>query len=173
MGSATSWSGRYRKPTASVATRPTGKSRTGSACTRRRGPNERRGTMRTLTSGIVCAAALCVFAAGAQANDPNKQARDNEYKAAVAHADAEYKAAKEGCSARQGNDKDVCLKEAAATHTAAVEDAKAHRKANAAMADARDEKMEAQYKVAKEKCDALSGSAKDSCIADAKLKYHQ
>ena len=97
----------------------------------------------------------------------------NEYKAAVAKADADYKAAKDSCKPKQGNDKDVCMKEAKAEHVKATADAKALLKSKTAKADAREDTMVAQYKVAKEKCDALSGDAKDQCVKDAKLKYHQ
>ena len=128
--------------------------------------------MRFRTLGLA-GAALCLFATGALATDPAKTDRDNQYKAAVAHADAEYAAAKDACKQRQGNDKDVCMKEAKAEHTHAVADAKAARKSNSAVASAHDDKLAADYKVAKEKCDALSGDAKDACIRDAKLRYHQ
>jgi hypothetical protein len=115
-----------------------------------------------------------MFAIGS-VNAANTAERDrkNEYKAAVARADADYKAAKDACKPKQGNDKDVCMKEAKAEHTKVVADAKARLKAKDARADAREDTMVAQYKVAKEKCDALSGDAKDQCVKDAKLKYHQ
>ena len=129
--------------------------------------------MRKMKNGILGAAALCLFAVSAYAADPVKTERENEYKAAVAHADADYSAAKEACSSRRGNDKDVCMKDAKAAHVHAVADAKAHRKVSSAMADAHDDKMDANYKAAKERCDALSGDAKDACVRDAKLKYHQ
>jgi len=129
--------------------------------------------MRSIRNGIIGTVALCLFAASAYAADPVKQERENEYKAAIARADADYKAAKDACSTRSGNDKDVCMKDAKAAHVQATADAKAHRKANAAMADARDDKMAANYKAAKERCEALSGDAKDACIRDAKVKYHQ
>ena len=95
----------------------------------------------------ICAGVLCLFAVGS-VNAANTAERDrkNEYKAAVARADADYKA---------------------------VADAKAQLKSKNAKADAREDTMVAQYKVAKEKCDALSGDAKDQCVKDAKLKYHQ
>lgn len=131
--------------------------------------------LRRLTiSEVICTGALCLFALGtANAADQAATDRKNEYKAAVARADADYKAAKEECKTKQGNDKDVCLKQAKADHIKATEEAKAHMKSQTAMADAREDTMEAQYKVAKEKCDALSGDAKDACIKNAKLKYHQ
>jgi hypothetical protein len=126
------------------------------------------------STGLVCAAASAVLlSTAAYANDPNKVQRENEYKAAVAHADADYKAAKTDCGRLQGNDKDVCMKDAKAAHVAALEDAKAYRISGQANADARDAKLEARYAAAKERCDALSGDAKDACLADAKLKYHQ
>jgi hypothetical protein len=128
--------------------------------------------MRKKISGLICATALCVFAGSAMA-DPAKDQRENEYKAAVAHADADYSAAKQACSTQKGNDKDVCIKDAKAAHVQATADAKARRKSNAAMADARDDKMTANYNAAKERCDSLSGDAKDACVKDAKLKYHQ
>ena len=122
----------------------------------------------------ICAAVLCMFAIGS-VNAANTAERDrkNEYKAAVARADADYKAAKDACKPKQGNDKDVCMKEAKAEHVKATTDAKALLKSKNAKADAREDTMVAQYKVAKEKCDALSGDAKDQCVKDAKLKYHQ
>jgi hypothetical protein len=125
-------------------------------------------------SEVVCAGALCVLAMGAaHAADPDATDRKNEYKAAIAHADADYSAATSACKSRQGNDRDVCLKQAKADHVKATEEAKARLKSKTAMADARDETMDAQYKVAKEKCDALSGDPKDACIKEAKLRYHQ
>jgi hypothetical protein len=122
---------------------------------------------------MLATVAMCVFAANVYAADTVKQERENEYKAAMAKADADYKAAKDACSSRKGNDKDVCMKDAKAAHVHATADAKAHRKANAAMADARDDKLTADYKAAKERCDAMSGDAKDNCIRQAKVKYHQ
>ena len=119
------------------------------------------------------AASAVLMATSAYANDPQKVQREDEYKAAVAHADADYKAAKTTCGKLQGNDKDVCMKDAKAVHVAALEDAKAERKSGEAVASARDAKLEARYDAAKERCDALSGDAKEACIADAKLKYHQ
>ena len=122
----------------------------------------------------ICAGVLCLFAVGSvNAATTAERDRKNEYKAAVARADADYKAAKDACKPKQGNDKDVCLKEAKAEHVKAVADAKAQLKSKNAKADAREDTMVAQYKVAKEKCDALSGDAKDQCVKDAKLKYHQ
>jgi len=123
---------------------------------------------------VICAAVLCMFAIGT-VNAANTAERDrkNEYKAAVARADADYKAAKDACKPKQGNDHDVCLKEAKAEHVKATADAKALLKSKNAKADAREDTMVAQYKVAKEKCDALSGDAKDQCVKDAKLRYHQ
>lgn len=129
--------------------------------------------MHLTMTGITCAAALCLFAGGTYATDPGKTDRENQYKAAVAQADADYTAAKDACKLRQGQDKDVCLQEAKATHTKAVADAKAARTTKSAMAEAREDTMEADYKVAKEKCDALSGDAKEACIREAKLRYHQ
>jgi hypothetical protein len=129
--------------------------------------------MRSITAQIACAAAACALAGMAYANDPGKVQREDEYKAAVAHADATYKDARTNCGKLAGNDKDVCMKDAKAAHVAAIEDAKAHRKASDAMASARDSKLEAQYDAAKERCDALEGDRKDACIADAKVKYHQ
>jgi hypothetical protein len=122
----------------------------------------------------ICAGVLCLFALGtARAADQATTDRKNEYKVAIAHADADYKAAKDACKSREGNDRDVCLKQAKADHVKATEEAKAHLKSKTAMADAREDTMDAQYKVAKEKCDALSGDAKESCIKEAKLRYHQ
>ena len=122
----------------------------------------------------ICAGVLCLFAIGSvNAASTAERDRKNEYKAAVARADADYKAAKDACKPKQGNDKDVCLKQAKAEHVKATADAKALLKSKNAKADAREDTMVAQYKVAKEKCDALSGDAKDSCIKQAKLKYHQ
>ncbi|HMF06588.1 MAG TPA: hypothetical protein VKE72_06215, partial [Methylocella sp.] len=109
--------------------------------------------------GGVAIAALCLFAGSAFATDPAKTDRENQYKAAVAHADAQYTAAKDACKQRQGNDRDVCIKEAKAQHTAAVADAKAARTSTTAMASAHSDRMDADYKVAKEKCDSLSGDA--------------
>ena len=129
--------------------------------------------MRFSIRELLLASALCAFASGVQAADPDKAQREAAYKETVAHADADYKAAKEACKARQGNDKDVCMKEAKAAHVRATADAKAKRKSAAAMADAREDKTDANYKVAKEKCDAMSGGSKDACIRDAKMKYHQ
>ena len=123
---------------------------------------------------MIFATALCLLAMGAaRAADPAATERKNEYKVAIAHADADYNAAKEACKSRQGNDRDVCMKQAKADHVKATEDARARLKSSAAIADARDETVDAQYRVAKEKCDALSGDAKDSCISEAKLRYHQ
>ena len=119
------------------------------------------------------AASIALLATAVYANDPQKVQRDDEYKAAVAYADADYKAAKTSCARLQGNDRDVCMKDAKAAHVAALEDAKAQRKSDEAVASARDAKLEARYDAAKERCEALSGNAKDACIADAKLKYHQ
>jgi hypothetical protein len=122
----------------------------------------------------ICAGVLCMFAMGSvNATSTADRDRKNEYKAAVARADADYKAAKDACKPKQGNDRDVCMKEAKAEHVKATADAKAHLKSKAAVADAREDTMVAQYKVAKEKCDALSGDVKDACVKDAKLKYHQ
>lgn len=125
-------------------------------------------------SEVICAGALCVFAMGpAHAADPEATDRKNEYKAAIAHADADYSTATNACKSRQGNDRDVCLKQAKADHIKATEEAKAQLKSKTALADARDETTDAQYKVAKKKCDALSDDAKDACIKEAKLRYHQ
>ena len=122
----------------------------------------------------ICAGVLCMFAMGSvDAATTTERDRKNEYRAAVARADADYKAAKDACKSRQGNDRDVCLREAKAEHVKATADAKARLKSKDAVADARQGTMVAQYKVAKEKCDALSGDAKDSCVKDAKLRYHQ
>jgi len=123
---------------------------------------------------VICAGVLCIFAIGS-VNAANTAERDrkNEFKAAVARADADYKAAKDACKPKQGNDRDVCLKEAKAEHVKATADAKALLRSKDAKADAREDTMVAQYKVAKEKCDALTGDAKDACAKDAKLKYHQ
>jgi type II secretory pathway pseudopilin PulG len=124
----------------------------------------------------ICAGVLCVFALGtasAADNAAAERTRKNEYKTAVARADAAYKAAKDACKDKQGNDRDVCTKQAKADHVKATADAKARLKSKDAMADAREDTMDAQYKVAKEKCDALAGDAKDSCIKEAKLKYHR
>src|SRR5215472_15262814 len=113
------------------------------------------------------AASAALLATAVYANDPAKVQRENEYKAAVAHADADYKAAKTDCARLQGNDKDVCLKDARAAHVAAIEDAKAYRISSQASASARDAKLDARFDAAKERCEALSGDAKDACIADA------
>jgi len=122
----------------------------------------------------ICAGVLCLFAIGSvNAATTAERDRKNEYKAAVARADADYKAAKDACKPKQGNDRDVCLKEAKAEHVKATADAKALLKSKDAKADAREDTMVAQYKVAKEKCDALTGDAQDACVKDAKLKYHQ
>ena len=124
----------------------------------------------------ICAGVLCMFALGtANAADDAaaEKARKNEYKAAVARADADYKAAKDACKPKQGNDRDVCMKEAKAQYVKVTADAKARLKSKDAVADARGDTMVAQYKVAKEKCDVLSGDAKDKCLKDAKLKYNQ
>src|SRR5271155_306504 len=113
---------------------------------------------------VIFAAVLCLFAIGtAKAADAAATDRKNEYKVAIAHADADYKAAKDACESRQGNDRAVCLQQAKADHVKATEEAKAWLKSKTAMADAREDTMDAQYKVAKEKCDALSGDAKESC----------
>lgn len=128
--------------------------------------------MRLVNASALCASLLLMFTATANA-DPAKDQRNNEYKAAVAHADADYTAAKKACSTRQGNDKDVCIKDAKAAHVQATADAKAHRKSMEANADARDDKLAANYNAAKERCDSMSGDAKDACVKDAKLKYHQ
>src|SRR5436309_1176730 len=110
-------------------------------------PITKRGTAMKLTiKQLLLASAVCAFATGVQAADPDKAHRDSEYKATIAHADSEYKAAKEACKSRQGNDKDVCMKEAKAAHVHATSDAKAKRKSAAASADAREDKMEANYK---------------------------
>jgi hypothetical protein len=123
---------------------------------------------------MICAGALCLFAIGSvHAASTAERDRKNQFKAAVARADADYKAAKDACKPKQGNDRDVCLKEAKAEHVKATADAKALLKSKNAKADAREDTMVAQYKVAKEKCDALTGDAKDTCVKDAKLKYHQ
>lgn len=123
---------------------------------------------------MLFATALCLLAMGsARADDSSARERKNDYKIAIAHADADYKAAKEACKSSQGNDRDVCMKQAKADHIKATEDAKARLKSRTAMADAREDTEAARYKVAREKCDALSGEAKDRCIDDAKLRYHQ
>ncbi len=125
-------------------------------------------------AGAICAGGLFLFTLGtANAADQATTDRKNEYKAAIAHADADYAAAKEGCRAREGNDRDVCMKQAKADHVRATADAKARLKSKDATAEAREDTMDAQYKVAKEKCDAFSGDARDSCIKDAKLRYHE
>jgi hypothetical protein len=129
---------------------------------------------RLTLSELLCVAVLCLFAIGtSRAADSAATDRKNEYKVAIAHADADYKAAKEGCKTRQGNDRDVCMQQAKADHVKATEEAKAQLKSGMAMADAREDTRDAQYKVAKEKCDALSGEAKDTCVNEAKLRYHQ
>jgi vacuolar-type H+-ATPase subunit E/Vma4 len=131
--------------------------------------------LRQLTiSEAICVGALCVFAIGtSRAADPAATDRKNEYKVAIANADADYKAAKEACKSHKGNDRDVCLKQAKADHVKATSEAKARLESKSARADAREDTIDAQYQVAKEKCDVLSGDAKDSCVKQAKLKYHQ
>ena len=122
----------------------------------------------------ICAGVLCMFAIGSvNAASTAERDRKNEYKAAVARADADHKAAKDACKPKQGNDRDVCMKEAKAQYVKVTADAKARLKSKDAVADAREDTMVAQYKVAKEKCDAMSGDAKDKCVKDAKLRYHQ
>ena len=122
----------------------------------------------------ICAGVLCMFAIGSvNATSTAERDRKNEYKAAVARADADHKAAKDACKPKQGNDRDVCMKEAKAQYVKVTADAKARLKSKDAVADAREDTMVAQYKVAKEKCDAMSGDAKDKCVKDAKLRYHQ
>src|SRR6266446_3868262 len=74
----------------------------------------------------ICAGVLCVFALGTANGADNaaaERARKNEYKTAVARADADYKAAKDACKAKQGNDRDVCTKQAKADHVKATADA--------------------------------------------------
>jgi len=129
--------------------------------------------MRSVFTQIACAAAVCALAGASYGADPAKAQREQEYKAAVAHADADYQAAKTNCENLRGNDKDVCLKDAKAARVAALEDAKARRTSSDAVASARDAKLDAKYEAAKQRCDALEGAAKDACIADAKLKYRQ
>ena len=61
-------------------------------------------------SEAILVGVLCLFAMGtARAADSAATDRKNEYKIAIAHADADYKAAKNACESRQGNDYDVCL----------------------------------------------------------------
>ncbi|MEO6410230.1 MAG: hypothetical protein ABIO45_15960 [Burkholderiaceae bacterium] len=95
----------------------------------------------------------------------------DNYKLAVAKADAAYEVAKEKCDDLAGNPKDVCVKEAKAAHISAKADAKSVKTVVTSRADAVDEKRDAQYKVAAEKCDSLSGDAKTSCIKTAKSRY--
>src|SRR5580700_6742926 len=72
---------------------------------------------------LICAGVLCLFAIGtSRAADSAATDRKNEYKAAVARADADYKAAKDACKPRQGNDRDVCMQQAKADHVKAAED---------------------------------------------------
>ena len=130
-------------------------------------------SVRLTLSEIALVTVLCLFAIGSARADTAKTDRENQYKAAVAQADADYTSAKDACKAKQGNDKDVCMKEAKAAHTKAIANAKAARTSKEARSDAREKTLVAEYKVAKEKCDALSGDAKDACVKDAKLKYHQ
>src|SRR5689334_2704101 len=182
---------RFRRLTASAATRPTGRCRTGKRCTRARPRGVRAAVgsvpfvardrhttkekaMSISMREVIFGAALGVFALNAHAmGDDTKKADKAQYKSTVAAAEAEYKSAKSACDAKSGNDKDVCIKEAKANLEKAKQDAKANRKSKDAMASASHEKMEANYSVAKEKCDALSGDAKTKCIDDAKARYHQ
>jgi hypothetical protein len=61
---------------------------------------------------LVCAAAVCAFAIGvqAQSTDTSKMAAPKSDMSAKSEAD--YKAAKQACDAKSGAEKDKCLKDA-------------------------------------------------------------
>jgi hypothetical protein len=62
---------------------------------------------------VMCAAALCAFAMGVQAQSATDTPKMAPPKSDMsAKPDADYKAAKDACDAKSGAEKDKCLKDA-------------------------------------------------------------
>ncbi len=80
---------------------------------------------RPTLSEAILAGVLFLFAmgtarvAGFAATD-----RGNEYKVAMAQADAYYRSAKNACESRQGNEHDVCLPQSKQGHVKTTAEAK-------------------------------------------------
>ena len=61
---------------------------------------------------LMCAAAVCAFAMGAQAQSTDTSKMASPKSDMSAKSDADYKAAKDACDAKSGAEKDKCLKDA-------------------------------------------------------------
>ena len=70
---------------------------------------------------VMCAAALCAFAMGVQAQSTTDTSKMAPPKSDMsAKSDADYKAAKDACDAKSGAEKDKCLKDAQMAHDKAM-----------------------------------------------------
>ena len=115
--------------------------------------------------GIVAVTALASTGAWAQAAPQSAE----EYKAAVARADADYSVARERCNTSAGTTKAICVAEAKAAEKRAKADAMvAYKNTDQARNDARVEYAEADYMVAKERCREQGGNARDICMEEAR-----
>lgn len=93
----------------------------------------------------------------------------DEYKAAVARAEADYRVARERCNTSSGTTKAICVAEAKAAEKRAKADAmEAYKNTDKARYDARVQRAEADYMVAKERCAEKAGNARDVCLQEAK-----
>ena len=61
---------------------------------------------------LMCAAAVCAFAMGVQAQSTDTSKMASPKSDMAAKSDADYKAAKDACDAKSGAEKDKCLKDA-------------------------------------------------------------
>ena len=92
-----------------------------------------------------------------------------EYKAAVARAEADYRVARERCNTNTGTTKAICVAEAKAAEKRAKADAlEGYKNTDKARYDARIERAEADYMVAKERCAEKAGNARQVCLEEAK-----
>src|SRR5947207_12135927 len=70
---------------------------------------------------VMCAAVLCAFAMGVQAQSTTDTSKMAPPKSDMsAKSDADYKAAKDACDAKSGAEKDKCLKDAQMAHDKAM-----------------------------------------------------
>ena len=69
---------------------------------------------------LMCAAAVCAFAMGVQAQSTDTSKMASPKSDMAAKSDADYKAAKEACDAKSGAEKDKCIKDAQTAHDKAM-----------------------------------------------------
>ena len=118
--------------------------------------------------GMVAVIALASTGAWAQAAPQSAE----EYKAAVARAEADYRLARERCNTSGGTTKAICVAEAKAAEKRAKADAMvAHKNTDQARNDASLEYAEADYMVAKERCREQGGNARDICMEEARAAW--